>query len=84
MFQNIIYFIMCNNHGMTSSRTKQQNIYLKVTPPINVPRNKAVLTTFAAGSVAKFGKSWMYVARHVNTAARPTKLKNKTIYLLTS
>jgi hypothetical protein len=35
------------------------HVYLSVTPPIYVPRNVAVFTTFAEGSVAKVGKSWM-------------------------
>lgn len=50
--------------------------YLKVTPPIYVPKNKAVFVTLAAGSIAKLGQSWMNVAIHVNTAAKPTKLEN--------
>lgn len=41
---------------------------------MKVPKNKAVLITLAAGSVANAGKSWMYVARQVKTAAKPTKL----------
>ena len=39
-----------------------------------VPRNNAVFKTLAAGSVANVGKSCIYVATHVKTAAKPTKL----------
>ena len=42
-----------------------------------VPRNVAVFTTLAEGSVANVGKSWIYVAIHVRTAANPTRLKTQ-------
>lgn len=48
--------------------------YLNVTPPMYVPKNNAVRRTLAAGSVAKDGKSCIYVAIHVSMAAIPTKL----------
>jgi hypothetical protein len=51
--------------------------YLRVTPPMYVPRNVAVFTTFADGSVAKVGNSWIYVATHVRTAASPTRLQTE-------
>lgn len=50
---------------------------VNVTPPMYVPRNRAVLTTLAAGSVAKCGCSAMKLARHVKTAAAPTRLWNR-------
>lgn len=63
--QRIVFFCVVNfisNH-------------LNVTPPIYVPSKSAVRKTFAAGSVASVGKSCIYVATHVKTAASPTKLK---------
>lgn len=48
---------------------------LKVTPPMYVPSKSDVRNTFAAGSVANEGNSCMYVATHVRTAAKPTKLQ---------
>jgi len=50
---------------------------VNVTPPMYVPRNRAVLTTFAAGSVAKCGCSNMKLATQVMTAAAPTRLWNR-------
>jgi len=44
---------------MQSEALTPCDVYLSVTPPIYVPRNVAVFTTFAAGSVAKFGNSWI-------------------------
>lgn len=43
----------------TLTQEGAHDVYLSVTPPIYVPRNVAVFTTFAAGSVAKFGYSWI-------------------------
>jgi len=48
-------------------------------PPIDEPKNNDVFITFAVGSVANNGKSWMNVAKQVNTAAKPTRLKIKVI-----
>lgn len=39
---------------------------VKCVPPIKVPKKRAVLITFAEGSVAKCGKSWMNVAKQVS------------------
>jgi hypothetical protein len=43
----------------SAKKAGQADVYLRVTPPMYVPRNVAVLTTFAEGSVAKVGNSWM-------------------------
>lgn len=48
-------------------------------PPIDEPKNNDVFITFAVGSVANNGKSCMNVAKQVNTAAKPTRLKIKVI-----
>lgn len=44
-------------------------------PPMYVPRKRDVFSVAAVGSIAIAGKSCMYVARHVNTAAIPTRLE---------
>lgn len=49
--------------------------YVNVIPPMYVPRKSDVFKVAAVGSIAIAGKSCMYVARHVRTAAIPTKLK---------
>lgn len=48
-------------------------------PPIDEPKNNDVFITFAVGSVAYSGKLCMNVAKQVNTAAKPTRLKIKVI-----
>lgn len=42
-----------------------------------VPRKSEVLSVAAVGSSAMAGKSCMYVAMHVRTAAMPTRLVEK-------
>lgn len=72
------------NHCYLNSSVKDSKLdfsskgkYLNVTPPMNVPRMVAVSRTFAAGLVANVGNSCIYVATHVKTAAKPTKLQNE-------
>lgn len=49
---------------------------LNVMPPIDEPKNKDVFITFVVDSVAENnGKSCTNVAKQVNTAAIPTRLK---------
>jgi len=49
--------LMMPSEALTQDRP--HDVYLSVTPPMYVPRNVAVFITFAAGSVAKFGNSWI-------------------------
>lgn len=51
---------------------------LNVIPPIDEPKNNDVFITFAVGSVENNEKSCMNVAKQVNTAAKPTRLKIQT------
>lgn len=49
---------------------------LNVMPPIDEPKHNDAFMTFAVESVAENNeKSCMNVAKHVNTAAMPTRLK---------
>jgi len=75
-------FIMClpgNNNGAElktpCSFPYAINDPLNVIPPIDEPKNNDVFITFDVGSVANNEKSCMNVAKQVNTAAKPTKLK---------
>jgi hypothetical protein len=60
----LLYLFIIHGCGISSllalcaKSTRWRDGYLRVTPPIYVPRNVAVLTTFAEGSVAKVGNSW--------------------------
>jgi len=52
-----MFDLMKPSEALTQERP--HDVYLSVTPPIYVPRNVAVFITFAAGSVAKVGNSWI-------------------------
>lgn len=78
-------FIMCLPGSNNGAELKTPcsfpyaiNDPLNVIPPIDEPKNNDVFITFDVGSVANIGKSCMNVAKQVNTAAKPTRLKIKT------
>ena len=68
--------VPCHLTILPWSLPKAMSDPVKVTPPMYVPRNRAVLMTLAAGSVAKWGCSTMKLAMQVSTAAAPTRLWN--------
>lgn len=65
----------CQKNYIFDQKKRRRAYHLKVTPPMYVPSKSDVRRTFAAGSVANDGNSCMYVATHVKTAAKPTKLQ---------